>query len=509
MANPNTAKWKLYADQQLLYAGAGSGQNLNDDLQKNIANELDRLLVSAYGDAVIGESSFLTTVVSGLQVSVAAGSALIQGQKVYKSGSTTLTLTANKVDLKIYVKLDSGGFNLTTSTWPTTVNFIDGSLPSDSILLATVTTGASTITSVTDLRPVYNTPVDIQTVTDTLSPADTARSVRQRFNMVLNRIRDIIGTTGSPTWKDAIPASLTSLFNKFNATTGHKHSGAANDAPKLDSSIITFTPTVGSADTPVAIGITAADVSGALSQLDTRKLDINGSRPMSGFLTLSGDPSLDLHAATMRFVVNHVSTQIANRAPQMASATINTLASIFTTVTGASTSTFAANNISLLPAPISLTAKGGVVQVVCATGPIKIAANFTQAVANSTGSTVYHAVRCYYLVERIQGASRTTIGKILVATDSKSQTALAAPFQVQGTTYFTPPDIFDKPTATPSSPVTYSYDISLVLEAKGIISGTGTTYTVTQLVNGGTLNPSGTLNPAEFALTGNAYVIEY
>ncbi|MEK6646756.1 MAG: LamG domain-containing protein [Candidatus Firestonebacteria bacterium] len=71
------------------------------------------------------------------------------------------------------------------------------------------------------------------TVDDTVTPAASATDLKNRLDMFANRIKDIIGaTTGG--WLGSISASLKTLWDKFNDSTGRKHTGTGNDAPKID-----------------------------------------------------------------------------------------------------------------------------------------------------------------------------------------------------------------------------------------------------------------------------------
>jgi len=58
------------------------------------------------------------------------------------------------------------------------------------------------------------------------------------------------------------PAVLATLSAKFNAITGHKHTGAADDAPNIAGTSVTNTP---------AGTIAAATVQAAINELDTEK----------------------------------------------------------------------------------------------------------------------------------------------------------------------------------------------------------------------------------------------
>lgn len=64
---------------------------------------------------------------------------------------------------------------------------------------------------------------------------DTVSTLLNNLNRIRKKLNDIIGGSN---WYDTVAASLSTVWGKFNASTGHKHSGGANDAPKLPVSSI-------------------------------------------------------------------------------------------------------------------------------------------------------------------------------------------------------------------------------------------------------------------------------
>lgn len=86
-------------------------------------------------------------------------------------------------------------------------------------------------------------------VNDAISAADTATDLNNRLNMVVTRIKEIIGATGTGAtgWRTAIAAataypSLYDIMAKFHASTGHNHDGTTAWAgPK-----VTVVGTIGS-----------------------------------------------------------------------------------------------------------------------------------------------------------------------------------------------------------------------------------------------------------------------
>lgn len=65
---------------------------------------------------------------------------------------------------------------------------------------------------------------------DQTTAAGAATTVYARLCQFAAAINDIVGAAN---WYDAIPASLTAMWAKFHAATGHAHTGAADDAPQI------------------------------------------------------------------------------------------------------------------------------------------------------------------------------------------------------------------------------------------------------------------------------------
>ena len=63
------------------------------------------------------------------------------------------------------------------------------------------------------------------------TPGATATSMLNRIGQILQMLKNITGETN---WYDAVDSTITALFAKFHASTGHKHTGAAADSPPLD-----------------------------------------------------------------------------------------------------------------------------------------------------------------------------------------------------------------------------------------------------------------------------------
>lgn len=85
--------------------------------------------------------------------------------------------------------------------------------------------------SVTDAKIGNRTPDQTQAPS---SPGTGTLS--QVLSWLANRIKTITGATN---WWDAPAATISTIWGKFNSSTGHKHTGAADDAPILPAASIT------------------------------------------------------------------------------------------------------------------------------------------------------------------------------------------------------------------------------------------------------------------------------
>jgi hypothetical protein len=70
--------------------------------------------------------------------------------------------------------------------------------------------------------------VDPADLDDTTTVTLTPTTVKEKTDVLARRITDIIGA-----FDGAVSLTLTDVFGKFNNTTGHKHTGASGDAPKV------------------------------------------------------------------------------------------------------------------------------------------------------------------------------------------------------------------------------------------------------------------------------------
>ncbi|MBE3590015.1 MAG: hypothetical protein IMW98_04210 [Firmicutes bacterium] len=69
-----------------------------------------------------------------------------------------------------------------------------------------------------------------RTVDPAQAPTGNSGTLRQILDWLANRIKAILGTTN---WYDNPPISLAGANAKFDGATGHKHTGAAGDAPPI------------------------------------------------------------------------------------------------------------------------------------------------------------------------------------------------------------------------------------------------------------------------------------
>lgn len=120
---------------------------------------------------------------------------------------------------------------LDNSTTAYTDNTADGSRG------AAVPTANSTGTVLTlDMSQGQANIINVQP-DQTQVPASPGKgTLLQVLGWLANRIKAV---TGGTNWWDAPVATLSTIWAKFNASTGHKHTGAVNDAPILPAASIT------------------------------------------------------------------------------------------------------------------------------------------------------------------------------------------------------------------------------------------------------------------------------
>lgn len=63
-------------------------------------------------------------------------------------------------------------------------------------------------------------------------PESNTGTLTQLLSWIVKHIKAVKGNVTN--WYDAAASSISALWAKFHATTGHKHTGAENDAPKID-----------------------------------------------------------------------------------------------------------------------------------------------------------------------------------------------------------------------------------------------------------------------------------
>ncbi len=167
MAGINKGKPKKYADSVALTADSGS-QNLNVDLEKVLADELDAQNADLIGgNAVLGATSFGVTGKSSLKVDVAAGIAYLDGQRARATATQTYpsgNLPDNTDNILVYVTVDTAvdgngyataPYSVANNAWPAKIGHIlgtsaagQGQLSAGQLFLARAKTlgGVSTIT---------------------------------------------------------------------------------------------------------------------------------------------------------------------------------------------------------------------------------------------------------------------------------------------------------------------------------------------------------------------------
>ena len=360
----NIGKWFTYVKGRL-GSGPGDTQNLNDDLQATLADELDAIHNDLFGTAVSGLLSWqVVPTVNPLEVKVTPGVGYFLGQRgITVADVVIVPQLANSTNgIQIYAELDDTqpAFDPDDSTWAVRMGWLGplSAIPQNAILLATINTpasGAVPTGNIADQRKIVARDFDIvSSINDNVALSDVALNLQQRINMILTRLRTIIGGT---TWRDGLPnsggATITWLAQRFNTgPNGHRHTGNANDAPRLAAGDVICAATPGSSDTAPVSGSTATDVQNAIVQLAARKFDRNGILPMTGPLILAGDPQQDLEAATMRFVLARVSTL------KVTSTGIRSLNTLST-----SEQSLTINMVSgSSPSPISLSATGRTIE---------------------------------------------------------------------------------------------------------------------------------------------------
>lgn len=176
MAQSNVAKYKVFADGSILYGPAGSGQNLNTDLQKSIADEIDEFLKAMVGDGVF-TGSWTVAAGGGLSVTIAPGGGVIEGQVVKSVGTFPVSsLPASTSGIVIYVAASSP-WSPTLKGWPMTAGFRTTPVVAGQLHVATVATDGASVTSVIDQRYVL-------TSVQSLTQQKNSRAVMAAFGVI-------------------------------------------------------------------------------------------------------------------------------------------------------------------------------------------------------------------------------------------------------------------------------------------------------------------------------------
>jgi hypothetical protein len=176
MAIDNLGKWHNFLNGVVLHGPPGSStHNLNESLQKRIANELDAVFSDLLSGAVI--TNLAVTLPGGLAVDIASGTAYLEGQRIRKAAISTVSgLPPSTSGIKIYIEATTP-YSPTNSGWPALGGFTTGSLSSSQLLLATVATDGSNVTANVDGRVFAYKLINIP------SPAEKA---------------GLVGTAGTP-----------------------------------------------------------------------------------------------------------------------------------------------------------------------------------------------------------------------------------------------------------------------------------------------------------------------
>lgn len=340
----NTGKWHIFSDGDTLWANQPAGSDLNVDLQKNIADEIDSILAETFGNCVLNATSFrITPGTSNRSVNISSGYAILNGQVCSKGTDTYEQNLSYPAKHTFYLEIDdsSNDYDESVHAWPAKITRLTSGTPSGSYMtLGVVVVDDDAViqnADIADKRFIHESvQVTANNLNDSVTPEKKARSVRRRLGMFANRIKQIIG---GDKWTDDIPGSgagsLTGLWNKFNAVTGHSHSGSANDGGTISASNVS---------SAVTVRISATNVQGAIEQLDNNKVQLDGSVAMTGRLTLSAHPIAPFHAATKHYVDRAV------RVKQLIKARVPGEKSVTTSIT------------SMLDSPLSITTNGGVLK---------------------------------------------------------------------------------------------------------------------------------------------------
>jgi hypothetical protein len=125
---------------------------------------------------------------------------------------------------------------------------------------------------------VSDAKVGNRTVSQTSGMSSNTGTLTALLNGLVTAVKNITGETN---WYTLAAQSLTTVWAKFHATTGHKHTGAADDAPKLDpATALTWVPATAShthaaagAHSHQAADITSGTIASATNASNLQGLD--------------------------------------------------------------------------------------------------------------------------------------------------------------------------------------------------------------------------------------------
>ena len=268
--------------------GAGAGKVITE------AN-LTALVKMLLGQAFVLSGFTVPASSLDLTLSVAAGEANIAGYRVVIDSATTVSCTASATN-HIYLKLTrDASQNVTGAVFEVNTT---GTPPVDSVKIATAVAGASSISSTTDARvltPFTFSQVSgqvgtVQVADGAITAAKVAADVATQAELDAHAALTTTAHGGIVAAADVVtvatankilkldssaklPASITGdaqtvkgvdVVAKFDATTGHQHTGAAGDGPLIpDASLASGVDTAATANK-----IAKRDASGNLNAVN-------------------------------------------------------------------------------------------------------------------------------------------------------------------------------------------------------------------------------------------------
>lgn len=132
-----------------------------------------------------------------------------------------------------------------------------------------------------EINAIEDDLVDAQTA-PLQTPASSAINITKKIGQILQQIKNIIGETN---WYDTVAATISDIWAKFDSSTGHAHTGTADDAPQI--------PTGGIEDGAVTVNkIGAAAVDG--EKIATNAITLGYAEITSDFSTSTEDADVDV-----------------------------------------------------------------------------------------------------------------------------------------------------------------------------------------------------------------------